>query len=52
MNIHQMQLSYSTQEDRIILRINSKENEEIKTSLNNRVLEERLIFQQIIILDH
>jgi len=29
-----------------------KNNGEIKTSLNNRVLEERLIFQQIIILDH
>ncbi|CAC9442824.1 hypothetical protein BSPLISOX_2952 [uncultured Gammaproteobacteria bacterium] len=38
MNIHQMQLSYSTQEDRIILRINSKENEEIRLFLTRRIV--------------
>lgn len=38
MNIHQLQLTYSTQEDRLILRINSKENEEIRLFLTRRML--------------
>jgi hypothetical protein len=38
MNIHQMQISYSAQEDRIILNINSKENEEMRLLLTRRIV--------------
>lgn len=38
MNIHQMQISYSHQEDRLILRINSKENEEMRLFLTRRIV--------------
>ena len=38
MNIHQMQMSYSAQEDRIILSINSKENEEMRLFLTRRIV--------------
>ncbi|MDC9715397.1 MAG: hypothetical protein PSN36_06250 [Gammaproteobacteria bacterium] len=38
MNIHQMQLSYSNQEDRLILSINSKDNEEMRLFLTRRIV--------------
>ncbi|CAB5495167.1 hypothetical protein THERMOT_256 [Bathymodiolus thermophilus thioautotrophic gill symbiont] len=38
MNIHQMQISYSNQEDRLILSINSKENEELRLFLTRRIV--------------
>ncbi|MBA5249534.1 hypothetical protein MNB_SUP05-SYMBIONT-4-1382 [hydrothermal vent metagenome] len=38
MNIHQMQISYSPQEDRLILRINSKENEEMRLFFTRRIV--------------
>ncbi|CAC9967588.1 hypothetical protein [uncultured Gammaproteobacteria bacterium] len=38
MNIHQMQISYSNQEDRLILSINSKDNEELRLFLTRRIV--------------
>lgn len=38
MNIHQMQISYSSQEDRLIMGINSKNNEEMRLFLTRRIV--------------
>ncbi len=38
MNIHQVQTSYSAQEDRIIMRINNREDEEISLFLTRRIV--------------
>ncbi len=38
MNIHQMQMSYLTQEDRLILSINSQDKEEFRLFLTRRII--------------
>ncbi len=38
MNIYQMQLSYLAQEDRIIMKVNSKKNEEVQLFLTRRIV--------------
>ncbi len=38
MNIHQMQISYSNQEDRLVMNINSAEGEEIRLFLTRRIV--------------
>ncbi|SMN11690.1 hypothetical protein SPBRAN_1976 [uncultured Candidatus Thioglobus sp.] len=37
MNIHQMQITYNAAEDRLILKLNSQENEEIRLFLTRRI---------------
>lgn len=39
MNVYQMQISYSSQEDRLIMNINSKDNKEIRLFLTRRIAE-------------
>lgn len=38
MNIHQMQISYSSQEDRLVMNINSTEGEEMRLFLTRRIV--------------
>ncbi|RUA05091.1 MAG: hypothetical protein DSY43_05395 [Gammaproteobacteria bacterium] len=38
MNIHQIQMSYSSQEDRLVMSVNSAENEEIRLFLTRRIV--------------
>jgi len=38
MNIHQMQISYSSQEDRLVMNINSVEGEEMRLFLTRRIV--------------
>jgi hypothetical protein len=38
MNIYQMQISYLSQEDRLLLNINSKDNEELRLFLTRRIV--------------
>lgn len=46
MNIHQLQITYSNQEDRLILRINSQERDEMRLFLTQRIM---ILFWDILI---